>query len=178
MCRTLTEDHFWGRGHVEVEAQLLWLLRLHGPSSGVGGVQQHLQLVVGCVGSAEGRVVEDPEFLADVFNVHLHLLHGAVENALRFLHRERDLFGHEVAVVDGNPGPAEKRSIKTTPKAHLKRRNGRYRMFTSPVMLPKEACVHLTILFSKCFGWPERKALQLSPDQGVGLTLIQKTNTK
>lgn len=108
MCGNLAEHHLRRRSHVEVEAQLLGLLRLHGPSSGVGGVQQHLQLVVGCVGSAKGRVVEDSEFLADVFHVHLHLLHGAVENALCFLHRERDLFGHEVAVVDGNPGPAEK----------------------------------------------------------------------
>lgn len=42
----------------------------------------------------------------------------------------------------------------------------------SPVMLPKEACVYLPVLFPKCFCWPEWKALQLSPDQRVWLTLL------
>lgn len=43
-----------------------------------------------------------------------------------------------------------------------------------PVVLPKEACIYLAILFTKCFCWPEWKALQLSPDQGVGLTLLER----
>lgn len=103
---SLAEDHLRRRSHVEVEAKLIRLLRFHGSGAGVGGVQQHLELVVGCEGSAEGCIVEDPEFLANVLHVNLHLLHGAVENALGLLHGEGDLFGHEVAVVDGDPGPA------------------------------------------------------------------------
>ena len=38
-------------------------------------------------------------------------------------------------------------------------------------MLAKKAGVHLSIFLSQGFSWPERKALQLGPDQGVRMAL-------
>ena len=107
--RALAQEHLGGYGDVKVEAQLFRFLKFHGARPGVGRVQQHLQLVVGGEGRAERRVVEDAEFPADVLHVDLHLLHGAVEDALGLLHRERDFFGHEVAVVERHPSPRNRK---------------------------------------------------------------------
>jgi len=43
---------------------------------------------------------------------------------------------------------------------------------SSPVMLPKEPCIHLSIFVSKSFGRPKRESLQLGPDQRVGVALM------
>lgn len=111
----LAEDHLGRCRYIKVEAKFIRFLSLHCPGAGVGRVQEHLELVVGCVRGAEGGVVEDPEFLANVFYVNFHFLHGTVENALGFFDREGDLFGHEVAVVDGDPGSAQRFNIVRKP---------------------------------------------------------------
>lgn len=76
-------------------------------------------MIVRCVGRTEGCIVEDPKFLANVFYIDLHLLHGTVKNALCLLYGKGDIFGHEVAVVDGDPGPVwtkEQSTIKQLAK--------------------------------------------------------------
>lgn len=43
---------------------------------------------------------------------------------------------------------------------------------SSPVVLPKEPCIHLSIFVSKSFGRPKWESLQLGPDQRVGVALM------
>jgi hypothetical protein len=64
-----------------------------------------LVLAIGCVGCPEWRVIKNPKLPADVVHLHLHLLHGAVEDALGLFHRKGNFFGHEVAIIYRNPGP-------------------------------------------------------------------------
>lgn len=67
-----------------------------------------MELVVRRVGCAERGVIEDGKFFPNVLHIDLHLLHGAVEDAFGLLYGERNLFRHEVAVIDWYPGPEKK----------------------------------------------------------------------
>ena len=95
-------------GHVKVHLDLLLFLRFDRGGRRVGGIQQHLEVVVGGIGCPEGGVVENTNLLPHVLHVDLHLLHGAVEDALGLFHRKGNLFGHEVAVVQRDPCPRGK----------------------------------------------------------------------
>ena len=75
------------------------------PVPGLEGVKQHLVLALGCVGCPEWRVIRNPELLADVLHINLHLLHCTVEDAFSLFHRKRNFFRHEVAIIYWNPGP-------------------------------------------------------------------------
>ena len=108
------------------------------PVPGLEGVKQHLVLALGCVGCPEWRVIRNPELLADVLHINLHLLHCTVEDAFSLFHRKRNFFRHEVAIIYWNLGSN---------------------------VLSRETGIHLPIFIPQSFCRPEWKPLQFCPNQ-------------
>lgn len=85
--------------HIKAQLDLLLFISFNWGGWGVRRVLKHLEVVVRSVRCPEGGIVEDSKLLPHVLHIDLHLLHGTVEDAFGLLHGERNLFGHEVAIV-------------------------------------------------------------------------------
>lgn len=100
----LAQKDLGGCCHVKIELHLLLFVCLGCARAGVAGIEQHLVLVIGCVGRPERGVIKNPKLPPYVLHVNFHLLHGAVEDTFSLFHRKGDFFRHEVAIIDWNPG--------------------------------------------------------------------------
>ena len=136
--RQLAHQDLGRRCHVKPELDLLLFVHLGGTCTGVGGVKQHSVLALGCVGCPEWRVIKNPELLADVLHINLHLLHCTVEDAFSLFHKKRNFFRHEVTIIYWNLGSN---------------------------VLSRETGIHLPIFIPQSFCRPEWKPLQFCPNQ-------------